>query len=199
MADDYEDQETQALKDAREAAKRNATKAKEAEAAREAAETELQTLRSQARSQALTGVLSQLGAPEGLAAVYPQDRETTAEAVQEFINEVGIKLVPRPDLDAWGRHEKRTGDTIPPGSGPSEEEQIIAENEAILRKWTKWYASEEDKQKNLETWDKVARVHANYEQEALSGKVPPLVIESSGFGGPHDAPKWARTAEVFRR
>src|SRR5258708_5652488 len=116
VPDPTDDGPVAALREAREAADRNAKRAKTETDARQKLEQELATVRGEIRAGNLTSILQSLGAPERLATVYPSDQEVSEDAVKTWVLE-GLGLTPTPAKtgEEWQNYEKIQSGTQTPG------------------------------------------------------------------------------------
>lgn len=196
LSENQDDQQLEALRAARDAQKRADKRAKDEANARAEVERELAEVRGQIRNDNLVSILSKIGAPEGIASVYPQDADVSEDAVTKFVTELGVNLQPK--REDWKKYEAMQRETAIPQTEPDPYEAMAKENEDALRKMVDWYAPQNDAAKTAEAWDKAQQIQDESDPQIWAKKMPELTPSATGFGGRIDPPAWAQRAKAFK-
>lgn len=190
---------TEAFNEIREAQRRADKRAKEADAARRKSDEELASLRAEIRQNDLSAALKVLGAPDGVARVYPSDAPVDAESVSKFVKDLGVQLTPAANADAWDRVERMQQDVQPAGAQQSELDKLVAEGNSALAELISNPFDPNKRGEENKARDFLRRANSLQDEldpAILTGREEPLV-KPEGFGGRIDPPAFARTAKAF--
>lgn len=216
MADEDQNQENTAMREARQAAERQRKAARDAEKAAEEERQRREALEqqnSQLRQQVISGQLAAMGAPMGLAAHFPADREPTADNIEEFVRgtlgdewtprkeDERVNTPPAKDMSGWEQYDRTSPSTGAPPSRPNElaevHQRMLRDNEAMTDLHARKGAvlTPDEVEKAQADARMINRFHAEEAAAIQKGQREPDVPSSGGFGGPFDPPRYALKIE----
>jgi len=193
--------EEQGLKGQREHIKRLEAELKAERERTAQAQAEREAVMQAARAEAVKGALTSHGLPAGLAGVFPGDIEPTAEAVQQWANDLGLQAqrnenpAPPTDMTSVERYAQMVAVARGGSTRPQEEGLLDEGLRGVIEAGKSPYLpSEKDLQDAKDFASRVNRENRRISQMVQMGRAEP---NRSGFGGLTDPPAWAnRTLQI---